>query len=175
MDVWHRFGRVEDGIRIGGVNFDKNGVRAIPRVAAELIDADREVSGDRGDEVALCADEKWPGEVCLTNAADERAAAGFVEGKISQKILEAASDSSRSGVGLLVCVAQRSIGGGNDVFARSHVDAGVEPGGITGKLNFLRNSKFSGREGSGGRILGRRLSRRLSRRLLGLSRDICAN
>jgi len=166
-DGSHRFGRVENGIRIGGVNLDTHRVRTIPRVAAKLIDADRQAAGDRRDEIAFGADEKWLRGGCLADAADDSPASGFIEGKSSEKILEATSDATRGGVGLLADVAQRSGGGGNDVLARLHIDAGVEPGGIPGQLNFLRYAKFSGRKGIGGRFAGRRLSRRL----LGLARD----
>ena len=104
----HGFGGVEYGVGIGGVNLDANRIRAIARVAAQLIDADREAAGDRRDEVAFGADEKRLRGVFVADAADDRAAASLVEGQIAQKIFEAASDSGGSGVGLLIGVAKGS-------------------------------------------------------------------
>ena len=87
--------------------------------------------------------------VLVTDASDDGAAASFVEREIAEKIFEAASDAGGSGVGLLVCVAQVTGRGGDDVLTGLHVDARVEPGGIAGELNFLREAEFSGRSGGG--------------------------
>ncbi len=141
------FSGVEDSVGIGGVNLNANGIRAVASVAAELIDADREAAGDGRHEVAFCADEKRLRGVLVADAANDRAASGFVERQIAQKILEAASHAGGSGVGLLVGVAKRSGRRGDHVFARLHIDASVHPGRIPGELNFLRHAELAGRSG----------------------------
>jgi len=134
----HGFGGVEDGVGIGRVNLDVNRIRAVAGVAAELIDADRQAARERRDEIALRADEERLRGVSVADAPDHRAAAGLIEGQNSQKILEAASNSGRSGVGLLVGVAKNSSCCGGDVFACLHVDTGVNPERVPSELNFLR-------------------------------------
>ena len=112
-------------------------------------EAFQKAAGDRRNEVALGADEKRLRGVFVTDAANDGTAAGFVEGQIAEKILEAASDTCRSRVGLLVGVAKGSGRGGENVFPGLHVDPGVNPERIAGELNLLRDAKLAGRSGRG--------------------------
>ena len=73
-----------------GRRFGFHFIGAFGGVAGGLVDADGEAAGGGCDEVALGADQERIRKVFIANAADQRAAAGVVEGEDAEKIFEAA-------------------------------------------------------------------------------------
>src|SRR6266850_2609807 len=68
------------GAAFGSIDFDADGVVPVAGVAGGLIDADGEAARHRSEHVAARADQKRLSSVLVADTADERAAAGFVEG-----------------------------------------------------------------------------------------------
>src|SRR5579863_100763 len=101
------------------------------------------MSGDDGAGVFGGADEEDAGGVAVADATDERAASGVVDREVAGEVLPAAGESFgavRLGLGEL----ERARAGDVERVAGGDLDAGVEPGLISGDVEFLGGQQESG-------------------------------
>lgn len=131
------FGGVEDGVGIGGKDVYVNGVSAVGGVVRSLVDADEQAPGIGSGEVALVSDQERLRSVGIADAPNDGAAAGVIEGKDAQQVLEPARETAGSGGVLLVGEAHRTAGGKDNAFASLEINSGVHPRGIPSQLDFL--------------------------------------
>ncbi len=135
------------GAVLGSIDFNADGVVTVAGVVAGLIDAYREAAGHGSEHVAARADQKRLSNVLVADAADERAAACFVERKHAEKILESASEAVGAVVLLRVGITELAGGGKEHVFTGLHVDAAVHPCVFAGELDLLGEAFLAGRLG----------------------------
>src|SRR6267142_1980259 len=135
------------GAVLGSIDFNADGVVTVAGVVAGLIDAYREAAGHWSEHVAARADQKRLSNVLVADAADERAAACFVERKHAEKILESASEAVGAVVLLRVGITELAGGGKEHVFTGLHVDAAVHPCVFAGELDLLGEAFLAGRLG----------------------------
>ena len=129
----------------GSVHFDLHDIGAAARVFALLIDSERETSGDGRNFIAVLANQKRLRHVFVAKAPDQSAASRIVEGQNAKEVPESASKPTGPIVLSSVGIAQLAGSRDDHVFAGLYIDACVHPGGLAGKLHFLREPLLTGR------------------------------
>jgi len=131
------------GVRLAvfrSVHLNLHDIGAAAGIVACLVDSERQVPGNGRNHIAVRANQEGLRHVFVADAPDQSAASRFVKRQDAQEITKAPGKTVGPIVFFGFGVAQLTDCGNDHVFARLHVDAGIHPGRVAGKLYLLRKA-----------------------------------